>query len=107
VSAFDPSKLDRVLHEPARLSIASVLASRPEASFVQIKELLSITDGNLSVHLRALEEAGYVTVTKAFIERKPRTTARLSRKGRAALSRYLDTLEALLRAARSARPEES
>lgn len=107
MSAFDPSRLDRILHEPARLSIASVLASRPDASFVQLKEMLSMTDGNLSVHLRALEDAGYVDVKKAFVERKPRTTARLSRKGRAALTRYLDTLEALLRAARSARPEES
>ena len=98
----DFSRLDRTLHEPARLAIASVLSSRAEASFTELRELLSLTDGNLSVHLRALQDAGYVTVEKAFVERKPRTTARLSRKGREALGKHLDALEQILRAARGA-----
>ena len=97
---LDPSRLDRTLHEPARLAIASVLASRAEASFIELRELLSLTDGNLSVHLKALQEAGYVGVEKAFVDRKSRTTARLTRKGRTALEHHLDALEEILRAAR-------
>ena len=107
MAPFDPSKLDRLLHEPARLSIASVLASRKDATFTELRELLSMTDGNLSVHLRALEDAGYVAVTKAFVDRRPRTTAKLSRKGRSALERHFNQLELLLRAARAARSREA
>lgn len=98
---LDPSRLDRTLHEPARLAIASVLASRAEASFIELRDLLSLTDGNLSVHLRALQEAGYVGVEKTFVERRPRTTAKLTRKGRTALEHHLDALEDILRAARA------
>lgn len=104
--AFDPSRLDRTLHEPVRLAIASVLASRADASFTELRELLALTDGNLSVHLRALEAAGYVVVAKAFVDRKPRTTARLSRKGREALERHIDALEEIVRAARAAPRKE-
>lgn len=109
--SFDPSRLDRTLHEPVRLAVASLLASRAEASFTELRELLDVTDGNLSVHLKALQEAGYVAVEKAFVERKPRTTVRLSRKGREALEKYLDALEAIVKAARSppgsARPQDA
>lgn len=101
----DPSRLDRILHEPVRLAIASVLASRTEASFTELRELLDVTDGNLSVHLKALGEAGYVSVAKSFVDRKPRTTARLSRKGREALERHLDALEEIVRAARGRRKQ--
>jgi DNA-binding transcriptional ArsR family regulator len=99
--SVDPSRLDRTLHEPVRLAIAGLLASRDEASFTELREELGLTDGNLSVHLRALEEAGYVVVAKAFVERRPRTTARLSRKGREAFGRHLDALEELVRKARA------
>jgi len=109
--SFDPSRLDRTLHEPVRLAVASLLASRAEASFTELREMLDVTDGNLSVHLKALQEAGYGSVEKAFVERKPRTTVRLSRKGREALEKYLDALEAIVKAARSprgsARPQDA
>ena len=97
----DPSQIDRILHEPARLSIAAVLASRREAPFTELRDLIGLTDGNLSVHLRVLEEAGYVSISKAFVGKRPQTTARLSRKGREALSRHLDALEAIVRHARA------
>ena len=104
---FDPSRLDRTLHEPVRLAIASLLASRPEATFTELRELLGVTDGNLSVHLHALESAGYATVTKEFVARRPRTTARLSRKGRAALERHLEALEEIVRSARAGQGHEA
>lgn len=94
------ARLDRVLHEPVRLAIVSVLAPRRDVAFTELRDLAELTDGNLSVHLRTLEEAGYVTVEKGYVGRKPRTTVRLARKGRAALDRYLDALDALLKAAR-------
>ena len=102
--SFDPSRLDRILHGPARLAIASVLASRAEASFTDLRELLGLTDGNLSVHLRALQDAGYVVVEKSFVDRRPRTTVRLSKKGREALGRHVDALEDIVRAARGNPP---
>ena len=89
--------LDRMIHEPARLGIVSLLASRREASFLELKELLDMTDGNLSVHLRTLEEAGYVSVVKSFEGRRPKTSARLTRKGVAAFDRYIDVLESVVR----------
>ena len=99
----DVSRLDRLIHETARLGIVSVLAPRKEISFTELRDLLEMTDGNLSVHVRTLEEAGYVVVSKSFVGRRPRTTLSLSRKGRAALGKYLDTLEGVLRAARAPR----
>ena len=105
--AFDPSRLDRTLHEPVRLAIASLLASRPEATFTELRDLLGVTDGNLSVHLHALDEAGYVSVSKEFVARRPRTTARLSRRGRAALERHLDALEEIVRSARAGHEPEA
>jgi DNA-binding MarR family transcriptional regulator len=96
--AFDP-----VIHERARLGIVSALAVAPSMTFVELKEALGLTDGNLSVHARRLEEVGYVACEKGFEGRIPRTEYRLTAKGHAALARYLDRMEALIRATRSGR----
>lgn len=92
--------LDRTIHEPARLGIVSVLAARREAAFGELRDLLGMTDGNLSVHLKTLEGAGYVAVAKSFVARRPRTTVRLTKKGLAAFDKYVDALETVVRARR-------
>jgi DNA-binding MarR family transcriptional regulator len=93
--------LDRLIHERLRLGMVSTLAATPSMTFVELKNALKTTDGNLSVHARRLEEAGYVTCTKSFDGRVPRTEYRLTEAGRRALNRYLDHMEALIRNARS------
>ena len=93
-------ELDRVIHERMRLGIVSALAASPALTFNELKVLLDITDGNLSVHARRLEEAGYLACTKDFDGRVPRTTYRLTAAGRRALERYLAHLEALIAHAR-------
>ena len=92
--------LDRLIHERMRLGIVSALAVAEAMSFNDLKAALGATDGNLSVHARRLEEAGYVACTKFFDGRLPRTEYRLTSAGRDALSRYLDHMEALIRATR-------
>lgn len=93
-SALD---LDRVIHERMRLGIVSVLAVHDTVSFNDLKKLVRATDGNLSVHARRLEEAGYVECMKRFEGRVPRTEYRLTPDGRDALKRYLAHMEALIR----------
>ena len=95
------SELDRLIHERVRLGMVSALAANQSLSFRELKDLLRTTDGNLSLHARKLEEAGYVVCKKSFEGRVPRTDYRLSAAGRRALERYLDHMEALIRAARS------
>lgn len=92
--------LDAVVHARLRLGILSALSAAPSLSFVELKERLAATDGNLSVHARKLEVAGYVACAKGFDGRVPRTEYRLTDRGRRALTRYLDRMEALIRAAR-------
>jgi len=92
--------LDRVIHERVRLAIVSALAASPSLTFNELKSLLGATDGNLSVHARRLEEAGYVACDKGFEGRVPRTAYRLTPSGRRAFARYLDHLEALIGHAR-------
>lgn len=92
--------LDRVIHERIRLAILSTLAVNEVLSFNELKALLQTTDGNLSVHARKLEDAGYVHCTKSFADRVPRTEFRLTSPGRKALERYLSHMEALIQAAR-------
>jgi DNA-binding HxlR family transcriptional regulator len=92
--------LDKVIHERVRLAIVSALAVNPSLSFNELKDLLTITDGNLSVHARKLEDAGYVECTKSFAGRMPRTEYRLTTPGRRALERYLAHMEGLIRMAR-------
>ncbi|MGH7547464.1 MAG: winged helix-turn-helix domain-containing protein [Gemmatimonadales bacterium] len=92
--------MDRLIHERVRLGIVSALAVNAALSFNELKALLRTTDGNLSVHARKLEEAQYLTCTKSFEGRIPRTQYRLTAAGRRALERYLDHMEALIRATR-------
>jgi DNA-binding transcriptional ArsR family regulator len=94
------ARLDRVIHEGMRLAIVSALAANEKLSFNDLKRLLSATDGNLSVHARRLEEAGYVACEKSFAGRVPRTEYRLTAEGRRAFAKYVSHLEALLAAAR-------
>jgi DNA-binding MarR family transcriptional regulator len=93
-------KLDRLVHERLRLGILSALSVSESLSFNELKKLLETTDGNLSVHARKLEEAGYVACLKSFEGRMPRTEYRLTAAGRRALERYLDHMEALIQAMR-------
>lgn len=92
--------LDRVIHEQVRLGIASALAVNESLTFNDLKALLKTTDGNLSVHARKLEDALYVTCTKTFAGRVPRSEYRLTAAGRRALERYLGHMEALIRKTR-------
>jgi DNA-binding MarR family transcriptional regulator len=92
--------LDRLIHERIRLAMVSALAANQSMSFTELKGLLGTTDGNLSIHARKLEDAGYVECAKSFVDRTPRTEYRLTPLGRRALERYLDHMEALIRAAR-------
>ena len=92
--------LDRLIHERLRLGIVSALATCESMTFSDLKAALKTTDGNLSVHARRLEEAGYVACHKGFEGRLPRTTYRLTPAGRRALERYLAHMEALIKAAR-------
>ena len=95
--------LDPLIHERMRLGIVSALAANPSLAFSELKELLGTTDGNLSVHARKLEEAGYLSCTKGFEGRVPRTDYRLTAAGRRALARYLSQIESVLAAARKPR----
>lgn len=95
-----PAALDRLIHERMRLGIVSALAANESLTFNELKELLQTTDGNLSVHARKLEEAGYISCTKSFEGRMPKTAYALTTPGRKAFERYLDHMEALIRAAR-------
>jgi DNA-binding HxlR family transcriptional regulator len=95
-----PLELDRLIHERMRLAMVSALAVNESLTFNELKSLLETSDGNLSVHARRLEEAGYVLCTKSFEGRMPRTEYRLTSAGRQALERYLSHMEALIRSTR-------
>jgi DNA-binding MarR family transcriptional regulator len=105
VDAFD--RLDRVIHERGRLLIMSLLAASESLSFKELKEYLKMTDGNLSVHMRTLEESGYVSVCKSFVDRKPRTEYALTEEGRRAFQEHIQALEEIIKQAQPAeQPEE-
>ena len=91
---------DRIIHERLRLGMVTALAANDSLTFSDIKRLLATTDGNLSVHARKLEDAGYVVCEKSFYARVPRTEYRLTAAGRKALEQYLSEMEAFVRAAR-------
>ena len=93
-------ELDNLIHERIRLGVVSALAANDSLTFSELKELLQTTDGNVSVHTRKLEDAQYIACTKSFAGRVPRTEYQLTAVGRRALGRYLDHMEALIRAAR-------
>ena len=99
-SSVRADALDRLIHERLRLGIVSALAVNDSLSFSDLKKLMKTTDGNLSVHARKLEEADYITCTKSFEGRMPKTEYKLTTAGRRALERYLDHMEALIRATR-------
>ena len=101
VSTF-PKQLDKLIHERIRLGIVSALAASDRLSFSELKKLLDTTDGNLSVHARRLEDAGYIEMTKSFEERTPKTEYRLLEKGRLALDLYLEQMEEIIKMAKSA-----
>ena len=96
----DLPKLDRVIHERMRLGIVSALAANEVLTFSDLKKLLKTTDGNVSVHTRKLEDAQYIVCKKSFDGRVPKTEYRLTAAGRRALEKYLDHMEALIRAMR-------
>lgn len=100
--AIDPpapaADLDRLIHERMRLGIVSALAANPSLTFNDLKKLLRTTDGNVSVHARKLEEAGYISCSKSFEGRMPKTEYALTETGRKALEKYLNHMEALIQA---------
>ena len=92
--------LDRVIHERVRLGIISALAANHSLTFNDLKKLLDTTDGNLSVHARKLEDAGYILCSKSFEGRMPKTEYRLTEEGSHALTKYIDHMEALIQSMR-------
>jgi DNA-binding MarR family transcriptional regulator len=100
VTTLPTLQLDRVIHEKGRMAIMSLLAANAELSFTEMRDTLSMTDGNLSVHLKTLQEAGYVAVTKSYQDRKPLTTCALTKNGREAFTTYINLLEQIVRQAR-------
>jgi DNA-binding transcriptional ArsR family regulator len=94
------TELDRLLHDRMRLGIVSALAASDDLSFTELKVALNATDGNLSVHARKLEDAGYLSCSKSFEGRTPRTGYKLTAAGRRSLEKYLDHMDAIIRATR-------
>jgi DNA-binding MarR family transcriptional regulator len=94
-------QLDRVIHEKGRLVIMSMLAASPELSFTELRDALDMTDGNLTTHIRALQETGYISVAKSYQNRRPLTTCSLTAAGRKAFTDYINLLEQIVRQNRS------
>src|ERR1700743_3915249 len=94
----DDATFDRLVYERVRLGIMRALAVREELTFSELKALFDVSDGNLSAHARKLEEAKYLTCTKSFADRRPKSVYRLTQRGRDALNRYLDHVEAVIKA---------
>jgi DNA-binding MarR family transcriptional regulator len=90
-------QLDRVIHEKGRLGIMSMLAASPELSFTELRDALGMTDGNLTTHIRALQEEGYIAVAKSYQNRRPLTTCSLTPAGRKAFADYINLLEQIVR----------
>ncbi len=95
--AFDYQQLDETIHSRIRLAIMAMLVSLEEAEFTHLRDRVKATDGNLSVHLRKLEEVGYVAVKKRFLNRKPASTYRITAKGDRAFTMYVERLEKLIK----------
>jgi DNA-binding MarR family transcriptional regulator len=96
MARFDIGKIDDVIHGRLRLGVMAYLANAEVADFNELKTILEVTQGNLSVQLRRIEEAGYVTIEKSFLGRKPRTQVRITPAGRAAFATYLEALGKLI-----------
>jgi DNA-binding MarR family transcriptional regulator len=101
VNPEDFQKLNRVIHEKGRMAIMSLLAATPSVSFTDMRDTLGMTDGNLTTHIKHLQKAGYVGVTKSFRGKRPLTTLSLTTEGRAAFADYIDALEQIVKSARS------
>lgn len=93
---FDPSSVNRLIHSPVRLGIMTILNTLDKVSFNYLKEKLDVTDGNLSSHIEKLEEAGYLSIKKEFIQNKPHTSYRITEKGKKAFRKYLNLLEDII-----------
>jgi DNA-binding MarR family transcriptional regulator len=93
-------QLDRVIHEKGRLAIMSMLAATPELSFTELRDALAMTDGNLTTHIRTLQESGYVSVTKSFQNNRPLTTCSLTSSGKKAFTNYINLLEQIVQQTR-------
>ena len=94
---FDYTQLDDIIHSRIRLAVMTVLVGVEAAEFTFLRDKVGATDGNLSVHLKKLEDAGYITVDKRFVDRKPVSSYRLTAKGRRAFEKYVERLEAIIR----------
>ena len=94
-------QLDRVIHEKGRLAIMSMLAASPVLSFTELRDTLTMTDGNLTTHIRTLQEAGYVSVTKSFRDNRPLTTCSLTAAGKKAFTSYINLLESIIQQTRN------
>ena len=95
------SQIDRVIHEKGRLAIMSMLAASPELSFTEMRNALDMTDGNLTTHIRTLQEAGYVSITKSFQNHRPHTSCSLTAAGKKAFNDYINLLEQIVKQAKS------
>jgi DNA-binding MarR family transcriptional regulator len=89
-------QLDRVIHEKGRLAIMSMLAASPELSFTELRDTLNMTDGNLTTHIRTLQETGYVSITKSFQNNRSLTTCSLTTAGKKAFTNYINLLEQII-----------
>lgn len=89
-------QIDRVIHEKGRLAIMSMLAATPELSFTELRDTLGMTDGNINTHIRTLQEAGYIAVSKSYEKNRPLTTCSLTGAGKKAFANYIDLLEQIL-----------
>jgi DNA-binding MarR family transcriptional regulator len=94
-------QLDRVIHEKGRLAIMSMLAASPELSFTELRNVLTMTDGNVTTHIRALQQEGYVAVAKSYQNRRPLTTCSLTPAGRKAFAEYVNLLEQIVQESRN------
>ena len=104
---YDYRQFDPLVHSRIRFSVMAILVSVEDAEFTYLREQVKATDGNLGKHLRRLEDAGYLLVTKHFVARKPMTRYRITDTGREAFRKYVDTMEQMLRAAPSDMPHEN
>ena len=93
---LNPAEFDEIIHSKIRLMVMSILMTTESAQFTYLREVTQSTDGNLSVHLKKLEDAGYIAVRKRFEKRKPRTVCAITPKGRKAFERYVDSLEKII-----------
>jgi len=89
-------QIDRVIHEKGRLAIMSMLAATPDLSFTEMRDALAMTDGNINTHIRTLQEAGYIAVSKSYERSRPLTTCSLTAAGRKAFASYIDLLEQIV-----------